>query len=124
MRVPALILALMFSAPANLVSADEPEVLEVKVSKLGMYWRVSVTLEHADTGWDHYADGWQIETEDGTIIGTRELMHPHVDEQPFTRSLSSVVFPDGTRRIYVRARCSHDGWSDHTYPVDLDLASN
>ena len=72
--------------------------------------RVSVTLAHPDTGWDHYADGWRIETEDGTVIGTRELLHPHVEEQPFTRSLTISDLPDGP--LFVRAKCSVDGWSD------------
>ncbi len=72
--------------------------------------RVSVTLAHPDTGWDHYADGWRVETEDGTVLGTRELLHPHVEEQPFTRSLTVNDLPDGP--LFIRAKCSVDGWSD------------
>ncbi len=72
--------------------------------------RVSVTLAHPDTGWDHYADGWRVETEDGTVLGTRELLHPHVEEQPFTRSLTVNDLPEGP--LFIRAKCSVDGWSD------------
>ena len=79
----------------------------------------SVTLTHPDTGWDHYADGWRVETEDGTILGTRELLHPHENEQPFTRSLGNVSIPDGTQRVLIRARCNQDGWSDAAYVLAL-----
>lgn len=92
-----------FAAP---VLADPPDIVGIEVSGA----RVSVTLAHPDTGWDHYADGWRIEAEDGTVIGTRELLHPHVEEQPFTRSLTVNDLPDGL--LFIRAKCSVDGWSD------------
>ena len=101
------------------VFAGEPEITNVTVEKVGMVWNVHVTIEHPDTGWDHYADGWEIFDADGNLLGTRKLMHPHVDEQPFTRSLSGIVLPDGTREIFVKAHCSVDGWSSEMVRVDL-----
>ncbi|MFA8384806.1 MAG: hypothetical protein ACEPO2_04235 [Pelagibaca sp.] len=86
--------------------ADPPDIVGAEI--VGS--RVSVTLAHADTGWDHHADGWRIEAEDGTIIGTRELLHPHVEEQPFTRSLTVGDVPGGP--LYIRAKCSVEGWSE------------
>ena len=83
-------------------------------------WRVSVTLRHADTGWDHYADAWRVVTADGGIIGTRTLYHPHVDEQPFTRSLEGVVPPADVGRVYVEAHDSVHGWSPERLEVDLN----
>ena len=74
--------------------------------------RIDVTLRHGDTGWDHYADGWYILAPDGTELGYRELLHPHVNEQPFTRSLSGVVIPEGIRAVDVRANDSVHGLSD------------
>lgn len=117
--------ALLFAAPivvtlpATAAYADPPKIVAVKAKRSGMGWRIDVTLEHADTGWDHYADGWQVYDADGKVLGDRELMHPHVDEQPFTRSLSSVMVPDGTKVIYIRARCNTDGWHDEVYAVNL-----
>lgn len=99
--------------------ADGPEIIDVRIKKTGMVWRVDVTLEHADTGWDHYADGWEILDADGNRLAHRELLHPHVTEQPFTRALSGVVFPDGTRVVFVRAKCSVDGWSGQPTRVEL-----
>ena len=103
MLTRSLIMFCCFAAPAL---ADPPQIVGAEMSGS----RVSVTLAHPDTGWDHYADGWRIESEDGTVIGTRELLHPHVEEQPFTRSLSVSTLPDGP--LFIRAKCSVDGWSD------------
>lgn len=96
---------------ATSLQADPPEVIDTRIDDA----RVSVTLAHPDTGWDHYADGWRIETAEGTILGTRELLHPHVTEQPFTRSLTVSDLPDGP--LFIRARCSVDGWSRTVFPV-------
>lgn len=81
--------------------------------------RVTVTLSHPDTGWDHYADGWEVLDAEGNSLGVRTLFHPHVSEQPFTRSLDGVAIPDGASVIYIRARCSVDGWSDDLFALPL-----
>ena len=47
-----------------------------------------ITVKHADTGWDHYADKWDVVGLHGEIIGTRVLYHSHLEEQSFTRFLS------------------------------------
>lgn len=79
----------------------------------------NVTLSHPDTGWDHYADGWEVLDADGNRLGFRELFHPHVNEQPFTRALSGVLVPQDLTVVYVRARCNVDGWSDDLFEVVL-----
>ena len=117
MRYVALTLIAAVMPIAGL--AESPEVEDVKISKVGMDWRVDVTLRHPDTGWDHYADGWEVLDHEGNVLGYRELLHPHVDEQPFTRSLHNVVLPDGAREIRVKTRCNRDGWAPHAHKVDL-----
>jgi len=102
----------LFAAP---VFADAPVVEGAAVSGD----RISVTLSHPDTGWDHYADGWEVLDAGGNSLGVRELLHPHVNEQPFTRSLSGVVIPQAATSIYVRVRCNVDGWSDELFEVNL-----
>lgn len=71
----------------------------------GAYGDFSFTASvvHADTGWDHYADKFEILSPDGTVLGTRVLAHPHVDEQPFTRGLGGVTIPAGVSSVIVRA---------------------
>ena len=117
MRLIALLSLLLISTTAL---ADDPRIVAVEVSQQGMDWRLDVTIEHADTGWDHYADGWKVLDADGNRIGYRKLHHPHVEEQPFTRSLSHIMVPDGATEIYVRAHCSVDGWASEKVRVELN----
>jgi|SRR6056297_1864853 len=100
------------SDPARIVGAEATEI--------GGAWRFDVTLRHGDTGWDDYADGWRVETADGSVLGTRELLHPHVDEQPFTRSLGGVSIPDGVTEVFIRARTNVTGWDEPRVSIDLD----
>ena len=90
--------------------AGEADVLDVKVQKSGDgVYRFDVTVRHADTGWDHYANKWEIVAPDGTVLATRVLAHPHVQEQPFTRSKGGVEVPAGVTQVIVRAGDSvHD----------------
>ncbi|MDF1802331.1 hypothetical protein [Thalassovita sp.] len=105
------ILSLFLALSASVARADSPFVENVEAKRVDMGWRISVTLLHPDAGWDHYANGWEILDTAGHRLGYRELMHPHDHEQPFTRSLSNVMLPDGTREVFIRARCSDDGWA-------------
>ena len=82
-------------------------------------YRFSVTVRHADEGRDHYADRWEVLHPDGTLLGTRTLYHPHVDEQPFTRELSGVSIPDDITTVVVRAHDAVHGFSGVTQTVTL-----
>ena len=96
---------------AGLAHAGEADVIEVKIKPTdGNSYRFDVTVRHHDEGWNHYADKWDVVAPDGTVLGTRVLYHPHVDEQPFTRSLTGVKVPSGIEKVTVRA---HD--SVHKY---------
>ncbi|MEY1556801.1 hypothetical protein AB3Y40_14300 [Yoonia sp. R2331] len=105
---------------AGTALADPAEVTQVRMTQSGDSWRFDVTLLHADTGWDHYADGWRIEDADGNVLGERPLAHPHVNEQPFTRSTSGVVIPDGITEVYVRTRDNVDGWHPDVFAVKVE----
>lgn len=101
--------------------ADPVDILEAQLHASGPnQLRVAVTVEHPDTGWDHYADAWRVLDADGNVLGERILHHPHVNEQPFTRSLRGVTIPDGQRFMQIEARCSRDGWSHQRLRVDLE----
>ena len=99
--------------------AEPPQILDVETGLAGMGWRFDVTLSHPDSGWDHFADGWEVLDAAGNRLGYRELFHPHVDEQPFTRSLRNVMIPDGTTEVFIRVRCNRDNWSGALHPVAL-----
>ncbi|MCF2871017.1 hypothetical protein L0664_08060 [Octadecabacter sp. G9-8] len=103
------LIPLLFAASP--VLADAPVVENITYSD----GRFDVTLSHGDTGWDDYADGWRVELADGTVLGTRVLAHPHVNEQPFTRS-SQIMVPDGVTQVFIRASDNVGGWADDTVP--------
>ncbi len=100
--------------------ADPAEIVDVAARDTGSGWSFSVTIAHGDTGWDDYADGWRVELVDGTVLGTRVLHHPHVDEQPFTRSLGGVGIPEGVDQVAIRARTNTDGWAETTTVISLE----
>jgi len=101
------------------VSAGEADVLEVKVQHNGGdSFQLITTVKHDDTGWKHYANAWEVLDMQGNIIGTRVLHHPHVDEQPFTRSLRLNI-PAGIKQVQVRAIDSVHASGGKTVVVDL-----
>jgi hypothetical protein len=91
--------------------AGKADVLEVGIhcTQAGLC-EIDVTVQHDDENWDHYADRWELLTETGGEIAVRELAHPHVDEQPFTRSLKNVRIPEGVNELRVRAHDSVHGY--------------
>lgn len=83
-------------------------------------WRFDVTVVHNDTGWDHYADAWQVlDNRTGDLLGERTLLHPHVNEMPFTRSLSGVAIPNDVTEVRVRARCNVHGYGGREMVISL-----
>ena len=98
----AILAASLLSMP---VWAGEADVVDVRVraQSEGVY-SFDVSVRHADDGWDHYADAFEIIGPDCAVLGTRILAHPHDNEQPFTRSLSGVPVPAGLSVVGVRAR--------------------
>ena len=119
-RAATVALLLFLLSGAGSVSAGEAIVEQVRVERTaGGTYTFHVTVRHADTGWDHYANAWTVHAPDGTLLGERVLYHPHVDEQPFTRSLSGISIPSGVTRVIVRARDSQHGEGGRNFEVDL-----
>jgi len=113
------LLILITTLFAGMAMASDVEIVNVEAVESGSAWRFDVTLRHEDTGWDHYADGWEVLAPDGTSLGMRVLVHPHVEEMPFTRSLGGVVIPEGITEVTIRARDNVDGWAEKTYRFTL-----
>ncbi len=107
-RLFSILTALALAASGAL--AGEADVVDVKVTpESGGTFRFDVTVRHDDTGWEHYADRWDVLGADGTVYGERVLLHPHVNEQPFTRSLGGISVPDGVTEVVIRAHDNVDG---------------
>jgi hypothetical protein len=116
MPMKRFLLGLLLLSPG--AYAGEVSIVEVTVECRGSC-TFSVTLEHADQGWHHYANQWDVVTLDGKLLKSRVLHHPHEQEQPFTRSLSGVSIPAGVSKVKIRARDSKHGYSDQEFIVDL-----
>ncbi len=76
-------------------------------------YRIDATIKSRDTGWDYYAERFEVTTQDGRILATRVLLHPHEDEQPFTRELENVKIPPGISEVKVRALMKRKGKSEN-----------
>ncbi len=111
-----VVLALLGFSTA--LTAGEADIVEVKVQCTSSC-TFNVTVQHADTGWKHYANQWDVLTPDGKVLGSRVLYHPHVNEQPFTRSLSGVKIPAHIRQVTIRARDSRHGYGGIEKTVDI-----
>ena len=100
---PALLtLGLVLSAQP-MAHASPADVIDATAVRKDGTWTITATVAHADTGWEHYADRFEVLTPYGVVLATRVLAHPHVDEQPFTRSISGVRIPDPLDRVMIRA---------------------
>ncbi len=117
------LIAAAFALASSTAWAGEVEIIMTTFNKQGSAWHVDTTLRHADAGWDHYADAWRVVTTDGNVLATRTLYHPHVDEQPFTRSMSDVVIPADMTVVLIEAHDTVHGWSKQRVRVDLTKAS-
>lgn len=105
---------------ATTTIAGEANVEKVRIADQGAgTYRFDVTVRHADAGWKHYADKWDVVAPDGKILGTRVLLHPHELEQPFTRSLSGVRIPRGIDRVTVRAHDKIHGYGGVVVTVEV-----
>lgn len=103
----------------SLAVAGEADVVGVRMTERGDTYNFSVTVRHADAGWDHYADKWDVVTPDGKVLATRVLLHPHDNEQPFTRSQGGVKIPSGLTSVRVRAHDKVHGYGGREMEVDL-----
>ena len=120
MRRASAIVALALALVPFAARAGGADVIAATAEPAGDgTYRVSATVRHADEGWDHYANAFEVLMPDGTLLGTRTLHHPHVDEQPFTRSLGGVRVPEGTSEVVVRAVDSVHGHGGSEVTVAL-----
>ncbi len=104
--------------------ANEVDVVDVKTKCFNGDCTFYVTLKHQDKDWDHFANRWEVLTLDGKVIATRTLLHPHVNEQPFMRSLSHVKIPDELKKVTIRAHDSVHGYGGKTLEIEIDNNAN
>lgn len=104
--------------PAGSGTCADVAAVEIAAEAAGTF-RFDVTVRSADTGWEKYADRWEVRSTDGVVLGTRILTHPHETEQPFTRSLSGVDIPVGVDIVTVAVRDSVEGFCGEPLQVEV-----
>lgn len=83
--------------------AGEADILAAEVESVGgEFYRFKVTVQHDDEDWNHYAQRWEILSTDGKLLAIRVLRHPHINEQPFTRSVTAII-PEDIDQVVIRA---------------------
>lgn len=113
-------IAMSLAVLPTIASAGEADIVKVTAHKTGAdTYAFDVSVKHGDTGWKHYADKWDIVAPDGTVLGTRVLLHPHEAEQPFTRSKRGVRIPAGIRQVTLRAHDKVHGYGGREMKVTL-----
>lgn len=95
------------SSPAEAAAGEGcAHVVDATISDDGGTFTIAATVSSNDTGWDKYADAWQVWDEDGAVLGERILTHPHENEQPFTRSQGGITIPEDLATVTIAARDS------------------
>lgn len=113
---PLVFLSIILSAPAW---AGKAHVVDGRAEKgSDGSWTVHATVQHDDDGWEHYADRWEILAEDGTLLDTRVLFHPHTPK-PFTRSIPGAKIPPGTSKVRLRAHDKVHGYGGREFILTL-----
>ena len=116
--IAATVLLLMAPAP-DAMAGKADVIAATAVREAEGTFRFDVTIRSDDTGWDKYADRWDVVAPDGTVLGTRVLLHPHEAEQPFTRDLTGVRVPDGITSVIIRAHDKVEGYGGQEMTVNL-----
>ncbi|MGH1538083.1 MAG: hypothetical protein ACRBDX_08575 [Gammaproteobacteria bacterium] len=117
MKVLILYLSIIIS---GVCYASEVDIIKVKAELTSAQkYNISVTLKHADEGWEHYANSWRIYSPEGELLDERVLHHPHVKEQPFTRNILGVSVPRELSEVIIVAVCSKTGESKKSYTLKL-----
>jgi hypothetical protein len=116
----AVLLTVASPVWAGSVWAGEADVIGATAAlrSRGLY-DFDVTIRSNDTGWDRYADRFEVLGPDGALLGTRVLDHPHETEQPFTRELSGVRIPGNIERVTFRAHFKPVGFDGATFSMKL-----
>jgi hypothetical protein len=114
-----LVLLVLVLGAAGASRAGPADVVAATADCSASTCTFTATVRHADQGWSHYADAWEVVAPDGRILGTRVLQHPHVEEQPVTRDLRDVAVPADVGSVRIRAHDSVHGYGGREVEVPL-----
>lgn len=116
-----LLALVLIAAPVQ--AAGPADVIAVSVRCTGpeaaRLCDFDVTIRSDDRDMRYFADAFEVLAGDGRVLGRRELLHDHADEQPFTRDLYGVRVPPGAAWVTVRAHHRPLGFGGAAKRVDL-----
>lgn len=118
MRHLICIVALLATVMPSIAGKADVIAASARKDADGTY-TISVTIKSDDTGWEKYADRWEVVAKDGTVLGLRVLAHPHETEQPFTREQSGIALPPGTSEVIIRAHDKVEGFGGAEFKLAL-----
>ena len=111
------------SAPSADAAADGeqmfPDVIDAIARRDGDTWTIDATVSSPYDSPERYADAWRVVGADGTVYGERILTHDHASEQPFTRSESGIIIPDGVTEVVIEGRDLEFGYGGQTFTLTL-----
>jgi hypothetical protein len=97
-----------------------PDVVGVEVESSGENrFDFDVTLSSPYDSPSRYADAFRILGPGDEVLGVRELLHHHANEQPFTRRLSGVEVSADIDNVTVQGRDQAHGYGGETQSVGL-----
>jgi hypothetical protein len=121
---PAIGLALLLTgSAAALADVDVAKITDVQIKRdspdqSGIY-HIKVTIEHEDTGWDHYVESWEIFAPDGQILGVRPFFEPELERLKTVSALAGVVIPEDVKAVTIRARTHPSGFEGDPVKVKI-----
>ncbi len=123
--LPFVLLSALFSSlPVSHANSSaeqtHPAVVSVDIKESGANrFDFSVTILSPYDAPERYADAFRVMDENGDVLGVRQLLHHHANEQPFTRGLYGIIIPLGIDRVVIQGRDQLNGWGGETQTVDL-----
>ncbi|PKN56663.1 MAG: hypothetical protein CVU56_14905 [Deltaproteobacteria bacterium HGW-Deltaproteobacteria-14] len=100
---------------ANAGAAQPPEgppaadIVGLDVTGAAGDYAFTVIIASDDVDCEHYTDWWEVVLVDGTLVYREVQLHPHVDEQPFTRTGGHLAIAEDAL-VLVRAHFHPDGY--------------
>jgi hypothetical protein len=95
------LLTLLLLPPYSLFAGEADVIAADVIHKGGNYYEFTVTVQHTDENWDHFAKAWEVLDTEANVLGVRILRHPHINEQPFTRS-ETIAIPENVNQVTIR----------------------
>ncbi|PPC78356.1 hypothetical protein C4K68_05845 [Pokkaliibacter plantistimulans] len=101
-----------FAGQADIIDADARQQRDGS-------WRFDVTIYTNKPTAQHYADRWEVLTEEGEVLAITYMSLNDQTEQPCNQTMTGVMIPDNVTLVYLRAHDSNLGYAGNTITLPL-----